>query len=160
MDDTIKAITALIAALGGAVVVLHKILQDVKRQLRASRESVDTVWDAQLNRGRAEALQHDLVVESFDPDFDPADDAATFGTLAPRARAAKCFEKIAPHLIALRRAHPDASESAFAQLVERHFGLWITRNVCRKLGIYQFACIVLATLVADGVPPVPDSSYD
>lgn len=152
MDDTIKAITAFIAALGGFVVVLVKLWRDMKSRL-------DTFWSAHLLRGKAEALREDLVVETHGGDtFSPDDLEGGFMPLAVRQRAAKLYEKVTPSLQKLRAANPDATEGQMAELIERQFGGWIARNVCTKLGINQFACIVMAISLANGTPVVPDSA--
>ncbi|HVK09526.1 MAG TPA: hypothetical protein VM597_12185 [Gemmataceae bacterium] len=152
MDDTIKAVTAFIATLSGVVVVLVKLWRDMKSRL-------DTFWSAHLLRGKAEALREDLVVETHGGgNFSPDDLEGAFMPLAVRQRAAKLYEKAIPALQKLRAANPEATEVQMAELIERQFGGWIARNVCTQLGINQFACIVMAISLANGVAVVPDSA--
>jgi hypothetical protein len=152
MDDTVKALTALVAGVAAVLTVLVKLWRDLK-------SSIDTFWTAHLLRGKAEALRNDLVLETFGdsstPDFDLE---GGFMPLAVRARAAKLYEKVVPVLRGMRAANPRATEQVMAELIEKRLGGWIARHVCTKLGVNQFACVVMAISLADGVPVVPDST--
>ena len=80
--------------------------------------------------------------------------------LAVRQRAGSYYEPIKAQLQAIRKRNPDASETEMAKLIERRFGGWLARNVCIKLGVMQWACIVMAISIADGIHPVPESTHD
>ncbi len=152
----LKAVTALCVALTALVPVVIKLWQKVSRQ----GQDLEDFYNGHLLRGKVEALTLNLAVEFFDTSPDSPEPEDGFMPLAVRQRVVSHYEPIREQLRAIRKRNPDASEVEMAKLIERRFGGWIARNVCAKLSIMQWACVVMAISIADGIDPVPESTHD
>jgi hypothetical protein len=148
LTEAVIALTALVTALGGLVPVVMVIWKRLSRQERR----LDLFWRARLLRGTAEALAKNLVVEQVAPDsIDP--DEGGFMTVAVTPAVYAAYEPIAPQLVAMRAKYKDACQTEFAEAIEERFGPWLARFVCAVLGVSEYACIVMAVSIADGVKP-------
>jgi hypothetical protein len=157
LTQAVIALTALVTALGGLVPVVVVIWKKLSRQERR----LDLFWRARLLRGTAEALARNLVVEQVGPDESIDPDAGGFMTVAVTPAVFTAYEPIAPQLVAMRAKYEDATQTEFAEAIEERFGPWLARFVCAVLGVSEYACIVMAVSIADGVRPAelpkPDS---
>lgn len=156
VQSTVAALTALVVALTALVPVVIKLWQKVSRQGR----DLDDFYNGHLLRGKVEALTNNLAVEWFDTSPDSPEPEDGFMPLAVKQRVAALYEPIKPQLRTIRMRNPDASESEMAKLIERRFGGWLARNICAKLNVMQWSCVVMAISIADGIEAVPESSHD
>lgn len=156
LQSAVAALTALVVALTGLVPAVMLLWKKVSRQGRL----LEDFWEGHLLRGKVEALQRGLAVEWFDTSNGSPEQEGDFMPLAVRQLAHALYDPIRVQLMALRGRFPVASETEMAQMIERRFGGWLARNVCMKLGVNQFACVVMAISVADDIPPVPESKHD
>lgn len=156
LTQAIVALTAFVTALSGLVPVVISIW----KRLSAQERRLNDFWESHLLRGTSEGLTRGLLVEQVGPEDAVDSMEGGFMTVAVTPLVAEAFAPIADKLVAMRQKYKDACRSEFAELIERRFGAWLARFICTALGVNQFACIVMAISIADGVKPAeppPDS---
>jgi hypothetical protein len=156
LTETVIALTALVSALGGLVPVVVALWRKVSRQQRQWEEFRTSRW----LRGTAEALRERLAVEQIgcDDEIDP--DVGGFLTIAVTPATFKAYERIVGDLVDLRKRYTDLSAVELGDVIERRFGPWLARYVCVPLGVSNFACVVMAVSIADGIKPAELPDHD
>lgn len=148
VTNLVVGMTALATAIGGLVPVVIMIGKRLSRQERR----LDDFWRGHLLRGTSEGRNRGLLVEQVGPE-DTVELEEGFTTIAVTPVVAEAFAPIADQLVTMRKKYEDATYTELAELVERRFGPWLARFICTSLGVNQFACIVMAISIANGVKP-------
>lgn len=147
LERGVAALTTIVVGLSGLVPVVIRIWRVVSAQERR----IDLFWRARLLRGTAEGLQKRLLSEQVGPDTD--DPERGFMTVAVTPAVYRRYEPIAAALVRSRQKNADVSPTRLAELIEERFGPWIAGHICMPLGVSEYACVVMALSIANGIAP-------
>jgi hypothetical protein len=141
--QTVVAYIAILSSVGGWIYTyFHSQHSDEERlaalELRFAEYGVkvDTLWDFLFRRGASEAVQRGLGVMN--------------SPIVINDGAKAWFDGMRNELQAWYLLHTDLTDSDLMIAIEQNFGDRILREVCIPNGIYQGACLLIATAVAKG----------
>lgn len=150
IEKSVAALTGLMAALSTLIPVVIKLWKKVSRQ----EQRITLFWRSRIMRGTVEALYKGLVSQQI------ADDVVDYEDMVPLAVTPFVYQTFSPiqeRLKEVRKRNPDAEHIELAEIIEERFGPWMVQNICISLGVTEYACIVMALSIADGIPPVEGS---
>lgn len=148
-------LTGLVTALTGLVPVVINLWKKISKQERRFTQ----FWRSRILRGTAEGLSKRLLTEHIgSEDTEDADPDLLSVAVVPLVYEA--YKPIIERLVATRKKYEDAEPTELAEIIEERFGPWLVANICLKLRVTEYACIVMAMSLANEIKPVEAPEND